>query len=296
MLKYVNCDLCGDNNTLTIFEGDSNCEAIVKCETCGFIYQNPRRDIPLDYSQWEAPEIEQAVKDFEKQYLFERTAKEITFHKILQDISKYTKGGRMLDVGSCYGFFLDLASKNGWEVYGIDPYTPAVEWSRRQLGLDVQRATLMESNFPDSHFDAVVMINVLEHVQSPSEELREVNRILKPQGLIFLEVPNVKNVWVRLLKNKWRYFLDVHYSHFDPASMAILLGKTGFDVRKVSTAPRIVSIYYLWQRMKQLGYLNSTMGPVFEKFLSESWIGKLRLKIDLRDAMRVFARKAKGPR
>jgi SAM-dependent methyltransferase len=101
------------------------------------------------------------------------------------------KPGKFLDVGCGLGFFIDGIRKHSkWEVYGVEITAGATEFARDRLGLDVRQGQLVEIRYPDSFFDYIRLCNVLEHVTDPMTLLRECRRILKPEGVVLLRVPN----------------------------------------------------------------------------------------------------------
>jgi SAM-dependent methyltransferase len=75
----------------------------------------------------------------------------------------------------------------------------------------------------------VTLWHVLEHVPDPLEQLAEIRRVLKPGGLLVVEVPNARSATFSLTKEKW-YYLDVprHLQHFTPSTIDAVLGQAGF--------------------------------------------------------------------
>ena len=88
MLKYVNCVLCNSNNTELLYTKSSR--NIVRCRRCGLIYVNPR---------WDNLSLEQSYdKDYFNYYHQIKTHQLKTFRKRLENIEKYRKPGKILDV------------------------------------------------------------------------------------------------------------------------------------------------------------------------------------------------------
>ncbi len=71
--------------------------------------------------------------------------------------------GRLLDVGSAAGFFVDEAQRDGWEAYGIDVSAPMVDWARSKLGLRVMRANFAGAEVTAVPLDAITMWDYIEH-------------------------------------------------------------------------------------------------------------------------------------
>ncbi len=75
-------------------------------------------------------------------------------------------------------------------MFGTDFGASAVRFAKEQLGLNVQQGDLADAKFPSEYFDYVHVNNVLEHVPNPIELMTECKRILKPDGVFYLSVPN----------------------------------------------------------------------------------------------------------
>jgi len=99
--------------------------------------------------------------------------------------------GLVLDLGCAEGLFAKLAIRKGWRVVGMDVDTTSLSVARRQApGADFALGSGEALPFPDSFFDSVIMLDVLEHVPSERLTLQEVDRVLKPGGRLIISVPH----------------------------------------------------------------------------------------------------------
>jgi SAM-dependent methyltransferase len=98
--------------------------------------------------------------------------------------------GRLLDVGCGAGHLLALARSAGWEVAGVDPSLEACAIARKEYGLHVQAAFLELADLPESAFDVITLVNVLDQVPNPVRLLQAARRALKPGGLLVARIPN----------------------------------------------------------------------------------------------------------
>lgn len=100
------------------------------------------------------------------------------------------EGDWILDVGVRYGHMIELLQSKGYNVIGTDISPEAVQmcWENE---FDVVESDVhnMKGLFIDNYFDAVMLIHVLEHCIDPNLVLSEVYRVIKPDGIIFVEVP-----------------------------------------------------------------------------------------------------------
>lgn len=199
---------------------------MVQCSSCRFVFLNPRptSDSLFQFYQQYLPEGEASIESWEKMMrpVFQRAA---------NLLRQYKKRGRLLDVGSGFGFFLSEMKKKGWDVTGVEISNKAMDYARDLLGLAVQPGPLEKTNFPDNHFDVVTGFYIIEHLPHPIAFLRECYRILKPGGFLLLRYPHttpIKNL-LHLLKIRNRlYDLPAHLSDFSPKIIQRCLERIGF--------------------------------------------------------------------
>ena len=223
-MEEVNCPLCEGSEKEPLHQEDSF--QMVQCPSCQFIFLNPRptSDSLFQFYQQYLPEEEASIDSWEKMMrpVFKRAA------SLLQ---KYRREGRLLDVGTGFGYFLAEMKKSGWDVIGVEISEKAINYARNALGLTIHSGPLEEAGFSDSYFDAVTGFYVIEHLPHPLAFLRECHRILKPGGLLILRYPHttpIKNLLqVFAIKNRL-YDLPAHLSDFSPKMIQRCLTGVGF--------------------------------------------------------------------
>ncbi len=145
-------------------------------------------------------------------------------------------GGRILDVGCGDGFFLRSVKSIGWEAHGIEMNEKAVHRAK-SIGVDqVTQGTFADASYPDNYFDVIRFWSVLEHIHDPVTTLTKVNQLLKPKGLLVLQVPNYRSAAARWAGPRWSAW-DVprHLYHFSSRSLTTLLEKSGFQTTRLGT-------------------------------------------------------------
>ncbi len=100
---------------------------------------------------------------------------------------------RILEIGTTPGTFTGIMRQAGYDVAGVDlfPEQRAELWQK--LNVEVKFCNLDEQPIPydDNSFDAVVFSEVIEHLAgSPLKPLREMLRVLKPNGRVIISTPN----------------------------------------------------------------------------------------------------------
>lgn len=150
------------------------------------------------------------------------------FKKRYNIISKFIKNpGTVLDIGCSNGVFLDLYKNS--ETWGVEP---------SEIGCKIkdQRHKILntyfeKANLPQNYFDLIIMNHTLEHVKDAEIVLAKIYRLLKKEGVLFIDVPNAGGLGSKLLKDKWPYRLpEEHTYQFTKESLSKLVIGTGFKV------------------------------------------------------------------
>ncbi len=150
-----------------------------------------------------------------------------------KEVFPYRGTGKILDIGCGGGSFLYRLKQWGWDTYGVEPSKTGAEQARA-LGLTVFHGTLSESQFENAFFDVIRLSHVLEHLKEPTVVFREIDRILKPDGRIYLTVPNTRSLGFWLFQENW-YALDSprHVISYCPKTLQTLCDATGFEIAQV---------------------------------------------------------------
>jgi 2-polyprenyl-3-methyl-5-hydroxy-6-metoxy-1,4-benzoquinol methylase len=135
--------------------------------------------------------------------------------------------GRLLDIGCNEGRGLKLYARNGFAVEGLE-LNEAAAATAREAGFVVY-TRLMEEFNPSSLYGVVLLANVLEHSLDPRQMLRDVCRILSPNGQVWISCPNSRSWLRRVFGRFWlNWHVPFHVVHFSPKVLRELLIQTGF--------------------------------------------------------------------
>lgn len=209
---------------------------LVRCLECSLHYLNPQptqaelaRYYPEDYDPFAVPAPDR-LSNLQQQSL------QYGLQKRCREVMRHTETGSLLEVGCATGLFLDAMRATGkWQVRGVDVSEPAVRRAREQFGLDVYHGTLHEAGLPTASFDAVAMWDVLEHLPNPRETVREVRRLLKPDGVFVFRVPVLDGWDRRLFGPLWPgWDAPRHLTVFSRHTLGILLSGAGLRVLRVA--------------------------------------------------------------
>jgi SAM-dependent methyltransferase len=136
--------------------------------------------------------------------------------------------GRVLDVGSGYGFFRRALADAGIAHEGLEVSRHAIEACRAALGFDTH--ALLLGAFADTKpmpFDAVTLWDVLEHVHSPVALLRDAARVVRAGGLIFLRTPSLNALERSVFGGFYHSLKREHLHVFSPRSVVAVCRSAG---------------------------------------------------------------------
>lgn len=137
-------------------------------------------------------------------------------------------GQCLLDIGCGNGDYLRNAGDAGWRAVGIDADDKAVDVARRR-GLDARLGGIDLFAGQVECFDAITLSHVLEHLHDPAMFLRDVHRLLKPDGMLFVDTPNIQSRGARCWGMHWRGLeIPRHLVLFSRPALIDLLHAAGF--------------------------------------------------------------------
>jgi 2-polyprenyl-3-methyl-5-hydroxy-6-metoxy-1,4-benzoquinol methylase len=165
---------------------------------------------------------------FEKAYHF---VKNIALKNKLNLINSLEpKKGLILDIGAGTGDFLSVAKNNGWKTIGVEPSEKAKAIAEKKGVSFVVETAELENN----SFDVISMWHVLEHVPNLEAQIKELKRLLKPNGTLIIAVPNFKSFDAKHYGNFWAaYDVPIHFWHFSKRAIQLLFEKEDMKLKKV---------------------------------------------------------------
>jgi SAM-dependent methyltransferase len=202
---------------------------IVRCGSCRHVYAD------LQLSDAELAKLYDREYFFGEEYsdyLADRPVLQRNFALRLRELDRFidpARHRRLLEVGSAYGFFLELV-KDRFQASGIDIAADGVRHARSQ-GLDVTESDLLAHDFGDRRFDVVCLWDTIEHLREPGLYLEKVSRITESGALVALTTGDIASWNARLAGRSWRLIHPpTHLHYFTADSLRRLLDRLGFDV------------------------------------------------------------------
>lgn len=207
--------------------------ALRRCVTCGAFGQFPMPTpdqimafYPLDYGPYQSGG---ALTSMGTESGLRR--------RLLHVKSLHQAAGTLLDVGCATGLFLERMRRNGWQVTGVEINPVIAERARDDFDLEVRTGTLESAGLPDAGFDLVTLWDVLEHMPSPRQTLREIGRVLRPGGWLVFRVPNPESWGARLFGRFWAgWDLPRHLWIAPRSALHLALSAAGFRLARTSAS------------------------------------------------------------
>jgi len=246
-LKRVNCDICGQEAHEIFMKIDDYRHGartefcVVKCKNCGLLFTNPRLSeeaVNLASEESFGPWDKNKSGAAKRASLFVRRhpALRKMWHKItgeyLSEMLERSRG-RVLDIGCGFGDILEDLARKGCDACGVETNPIAVKGCLKK-GLKVFCGTLEEARFENESFDAVILCHVIEHLPHPKAALREIYRILKPEGLALVYCPNADSYFADFFGKYWQgWAAPFHLYHFTDRTIRDLAESAGFKINRM---------------------------------------------------------------
>ncbi|MGB6519869.1 MAG: class I SAM-dependent methyltransferase [Candidatus Cybelea sp.] len=197
------CDICGgkltDAGSVPGYQ-EPNVYALLDCRACHTMVANPRRVDPRVYNAIYA--VPGGAPGYDRYFQYARrivrvrdplrylTGRVDAVWGVRQALDKY-RAASVLEAGCGLGYFTYALKRAGYQVVGIDVSHEAVNQATQAYG-PLYKTESIESYARTSEltFDAVVMVEVIEHLEDPITAIEDAVRLLSPGGCLVLTTPN----------------------------------------------------------------------------------------------------------
>lgn len=292
------CMLCGHPGAALLWEtgdahyGNVGLFRVLRCGHCGLGFMDPMPSAAeLDAFY---PKTYFAHQPFAPPGRWRRLLNKWLFSDVSTQDPTFARPGALLDVGCGSGAFLQEMRAAGWSVQGVENNPSAAAFARTQ-GLDVFHGTLPEANFAEASFDYIRLNHCLEHLLEPGLILDKIRSLLKPEGKLFIGVPNLESTTAKWWGPSWWYLtLPVHPYHYSNRTLPALLARHGFAVERLAYNSNYGGVLGSLQiHLKRRAPGIRAQGWLMRQrllWVPANWLAKLIDRFGTGDAMEITAR------
>jgi SAM-dependent methyltransferase len=189
-LQIVDCPACGPVD-FKLWMDDGKPTQYVKCSSCGTIYARPRAPWAARFS-WLDKKFSYGANAVEN-----ATSRSKAYDEESRIVKLYAAGGKILDIGCDLGDFFKYFPAVKWELFGVEVSPSAAAYASKTYNAQVFTGMLREANNNPSYFDLITMLDTIFYLDDPLQDVKEIYRLLKPGGILAIEVTGVKYQMLR---------------------------------------------------------------------------------------------------
>jgi ubiquinone/menaquinone biosynthesis C-methylase UbiE len=209
MFKNLTCQICNSNQIKVIGKPRINKTSakfirleysVVQCLQCSFYFVDPLIDFTIE--EWRTLYGNEYFGDMTRWHKQERLTS-ISHRLNMLEEECENRITNFLDVGCGEGYVLIESINRHWNTFGFDISDNRISEARNS-DIDFRLGDLFAVKYPDNFFDAAYMDSVLEHLLNPLAYLKELNRVIKKGGTLYVGVPNEDSLF-----NDFRRFINL---------------------------------------------------------------------------------------
>jgi SAM-dependent methyltransferase len=266
---------------------------IFECRACGLLFRgelpSPQELLLIydhDYFRREEGGDAEGYAD----YLSDELEHRLTARRRVAQLYRAAQTGRLLDVGSAAGFFMDEAQATGWQAQGIDISPDMSAWGRERLGLEIASGLFQQAAYPAGSFDAVTMWDYIEHSIDPARDFAKAAHVLRPGGILMLSTGDAASLVARVSGRRWHLLTPRHHNFFfTAATLRCYLERNGFELVRIGHPGGHYSLRYIVYKLGTMAPRSRGVRAAGE-WLAGHRIGERSVRLNLRDILTIHAR------
>ena len=233
------CDLCGSSDSRVLYSLKEF--AVRQCRKCRLVWRSPQTTVTELGELYRSYDFAKSVETQRQLYQRKRLR---SYERMLAELERIAPSHdyvRLLDVGCGYGWFLQASQNAGYQVYGIEPSPHLAAQAAAIAGHRVTCGLFEHAQYPEESFDIAALLDVLEHMASPTLALTKVVRLLRPGGVALIRVPDISGLFLRAMgliyhfslgrvQHPIRMLYRYHTFGFSRITLCKYLAKAGLEV------------------------------------------------------------------
>ena len=235
-------------NSRYFFNSSSNhslSQQLVECKYCELVYVNPRISSKLINDGYSYNE--------DKKFILQNNQRIETFkinlNRVLNLINYKNKKFSILDVGSAGGAFLKSIKDPLITCDGIEPNKWLVDQAKKKYSKISMFATTIENFNNNKKYELITYWDVFEHLTDINNEIFFVNKLLKKNGYLILNLPDYGSLHRKIMGFKWPFFLDVHLYYFNKKTIELFMKNNQFQFIDIIKHVQILKLGYIMERI-----------------------------------------------
>jgi len=241
-MNQNNCPVCKKTQAKYLFPAGNG--ELLQCQSCSLVYFTPR-PTPEELSEFYNSTTYR--EEFQHGLMSGQSFAQARYKQLKKVINHYepsilTLSNRhFLDIGCGTGDLLSIAASDGWNVIGTEISPVAVQEANINLHDKVLCGDMFSLDLPKKHYDIITLYHVIEHLLSPVETLARIKELLRPNGVAFIETPNINSLGAKFKGRKWSQIKPPeHITYFQPSSLQFALQRAGFSQYRVFTVSPLI--------------------------------------------------------
>jgi SAM-dependent methyltransferase len=280
-------------------------QQILACQRCGLLFLHPWPDEEatravygesyFENSQFMNGNIEGLFGYVD--YVAERFIKQIQYSTIAREIAGHLADRpgrpRLLEVGCGFGYFLDVAFEENFDVMGLEFNPYAVERLQRKYAFPVKCGALEIAELEPASVEAAVLFDVIEHLRDPFAALDRLRDAVVPGGVLVVTTVDAESPVSRLIGKHLEDFRRTreHLFFFSRKTMRSVLERHGFDVISIRSIGHTFDLAFLLDR---LTLYNKPLFSALRRLVMKIRLGSIKIYINPGTKMIVYARRRSG--
>ncbi len=241
------CNVC-ESTDITVLANHSRSGKPLRtviCNRCGLVWTDPLPHNPRSFYEDDYRVAYKGTFTPKPKHILRAGKVALNRRKILG--KRLEKPLKILDVGTGGGEFAYLLQSLGHDVQGIEPNKGYADYSKQEYGLNIQVGFIQDIQQPDASFDLITIWHVLEHTENPYKVLTKLHSLLKPQGVLVVEVPTIEAT----CQSPKSTFHEAHIFNFNLDTLRKLGEKAGFTEVDYKLSQDGANITMFFQKIAQ---------------------------------------------
>lgn len=244
------CIACNSTTTRIYWRGKHR--AIWNCECCSLLFVFPQPRVEISHNSFQTSYFADSSANPSRLDLEFDVWRRPALGRISSALKSKKNGGWLLDVGCASGALFEFFLEEKWTLYGVEPsalaYARAKARFENVFNVTLRNDYLTNVSLPTTAFDIITVLESLYYMPSPRRDLEAIQQLLKPDGLLAIEIPSFQyqKLWRTGIISYALYrdfctLTQSHISYFSDRSLSALLTPFGFKI--VERIPMPSSIY-----------------------------------------------------